>query len=339
MDNKDRRLLESFNRLTEEELEQTFTEAEAIFAGSRREYEKTKAPEELGQVVRQAVAEGGGTMYNGDRNNSKKAAPNNRRNRKRRKGRSFGKLIAGAAAAVVVCFTLALNTSEVFAKAAGELALIGPIAQVLTFRSYEEEKEDYTLKAEIPQIEADEEQISEEAAGAVLDANEEIQKKVEEYSAQAEQHIQEYKDAFLATGGTEEEFAQKDIRVDVSYDVKSQTDAYVSFVITANENWSNAYGVQYFYNISLEDGRTLTLADVLGEDYIAKADAAIKEQMQEQMASDENTYYFTEEEGGFTTIGESPNFYINENGNPVIVFAKYEVAPGSMGTPEFEISK
>lgn len=33
------------------------------------------------------------------------------------------------------------------------------------------------------------------------------------------------------------------------------------------------------------------------------------------------------------------NFYRNKDGNLVIVFDKYEVAPGSMGTPEFVIKK
>jgi len=31
--------------------------------------------------------------------------------------------------------------------------------------------------------------------------------------------------------------------------------------------------------------------------------------------------------------------YINENGNPVIVFEKYEIAPGAAGAVEFEIQK
>ena len=33
------------------------------------------------------------------------------------------------------------------------------------------------------------------------------------------------------------------------------------------------------------------------------------------------------------------NFYWNENGDLVIPFDKYEVAPGYMGTPEFTIEK
>lgn len=36
---------------------------------------------------------------------------------------------------------------------------------------------------------------------------------------------------------------------------------------------------------------------------------------------------------------EDNKFYINEAGNLVIVFEKYEVAPGFMGQQEFEIVK
>ena len=47
--------------------------------------------------------------------------------------------------------------------------------------------------------------------------------------------------------------------------------------------------------------------------------------------------YFTQEDGGFRSIQEDQGFYVNERGNVVVVFLKYEIAPGYMGTQEFEI--
>ena len=41
----------------------------------------------------------------------------------------------------------------------------------------------------------------------------------------------EYKKAYFATGGTEEEWAQHNNKVTVTYEVKSQTDETVSFVV------------------------------------------------------------------------------------------------------------
>ena len=166
-----------------------------------------------------------------------------------------------------------------------------------------------------------------------------IQEKVDEYVKMAEENIAEYKEAFLATGGTEEEFTEKDIKVDVSYDVKSETGDIVSFVLTANENWSSAYNVNYYYNINLNDGKVITLKDLLGEEYIQLANEQILAQMEERMAADENISYFGEDMDGFQTISDTTNFYINEAGNPVVVFAKYEIAPGFMGVQEFEIVK
>lgn len=49
---------------------------------------------------------------------------------------------------------------------------------------------------------------------------------------------------------------------------------------------------------------------------------------------EEGATYFEE----FKGIEEDQGFYINEKGNPVIVFDKYEIAPGSMGMQAFEIA-
>ena len=40
---------------------------------------------------------------------------------------------------------------------------------------------------------------------------------------------------------------------------------------------------------------------------------------------------------GFDKIAEDQNFYINDDGNIVICFDKYEVAAGAQGSPEFVI--
>ena len=86
----------------------------------------------------------------------------------------FKKVIRGmaaAAAAVCVLFTAALNTSPVFAKEAAGLPIIGGVARILTFRSYETEKNDIAVSVEIPTIE-----MIAEDTGITVDAiNQEIQ--------------------------------------------------------------------------------------------------------------------------------------------------------------------
>ena len=61
-----------------------------------------------------------------------------------------------------------------------------------------------------------------------------------------------------------------------------------------------------------------------------------------RMENDENETYWVYdeiEEWNFKIIEDNQEFYFSEEGNIVIVFDKYEVAPGYMGAPEFEISK
>ena len=232
-----------------------------------------------------------------------------------------------AAAAAVVLFTTGLNTSTVFAETVGNLPVIGAVARVLTFRSYETEDEDLKISVEIPSIEM----ISEDFSDLEKSVNEEILRLCEQYAQEARTRAEEYRKAFLDTGGTEEEWAAHNIEIRVWYEVKSQTENYLSLAIIGTENWNNANNQIRYYNFDLKKRTLATLADVLGENYKQIVDDAIRSQMEERKA--DGAVYFDDFEG----INEDTPFYINESGNPVIVFEAYEIAPGSEGQQEFEI--
>ena len=187
------------------------------------------------------------------------------------------------------------------------------------------------IAVEIPAIET-----IEEDTGLAEEVNQEILERCEAYAQAAIQRAEEYKKAFLETGGTQEEWEAHNIQIRVWYEIKSQTEDYLSFTVSGTENWTSAYSETYYYNLDLKEGKRISLQDVLGEDYIAIADASIREQMA-QMEKEEGITFFSQEEGGFSGITEETNFYMNEKGNPVIVFDKYEIAPGSAGEIEFEI--
>lgn len=260
-----------------------------------------------------------------------------------------------AAAILVICFTVALNTSEVFAKELDKIPVINSLAKVLTVRSYENVKDNQSISVKIPGVEINQGDKSgviesdKEKQGKteqfVTDVNKEIEQIVNEYVATAQKNIEEYKQAFIQTGGTEEEWKQKNIEIKVDYDVKYQTEDYLSLVLTADESWCSAYGKKYFYNLDLKENTQISLKDILGEDYILVSNESIKDQMKKRVQ--ENTdyiYWGFAGEGsadieGFTSVDENTNFYINEKGNPVVCFDKYEVAPGFMGMQEFEIIK
>ena len=125
----------------------------------------------------------------------------------------FTRWAASAAAALFLCFTVGLNTSQSFAMEMSELPLIGAVARVLTIRSYETTEDITTTKVQIPEVQVD--TAAKEVQNVITDVNAQIQLLVDEYTAQKYAEIDEYKQAFLETGGTEEEWAERTIDVNV----------------------------------------------------------------------------------------------------------------------------
>ncbi len=178
----------------------------------------------------------------------------------------------------------------------------------------------------------------------VVDMNQKIENYVQKFISDENLRFEEYKEAFFETGGTEKEWNDRQFDIDVSYEVKSQRGAVVSFVITATENWCGAYGKKTCYNLDLLNGKEVTLSELLGVNYAQVANVQIVRQMKERVkANPDYIYWGVTDSGetigfeGFTSVDENTKFYINAAGNPVILFDKYEIGPGFMGEQEFEI--
>ena len=275
---------------------------------AKKRYDEVPIPEELSKRVLQEVEKA-------DRRRKEEGVIKLSR---RRALRSWQKGLV-AAAAVMAVFVTALNTSTAFAQSAGELPVIGAFAKVLTFRSYETETEDdLKISVEIPSIEM----IAEGTGNLADSVNEEILAMCEEFADEAVERAKEYRTAFLETGGTEEEWAAHNIEIKVWYEVKTHTDRYLSVAVTGAENWTSAYSETRYYNFDLEKGRQVGLSDLLGEDYAAVADESILSQFPEKEAESGLDY----QEEAFTGVTEDTKFYINEAGNPVVVFEKYEIS-------------
>lgn len=278
---------------------------------AKKRYDETEIPEELEQRIQMAIRMADGQKYGA-----------NTFRRWVRRGMA-------AAAAAVLLFTAALNTSTAFARTAGSLPVIGTVARVLTFRSYETEQDDMKISVEIPSIEM----ISQDFQGLEQSVNEEILDLCQQYADQAKARAEEYRRAFLDTGGTEEEWAAHKITIRVWYEVKTHTKTYLSLAIMGAENWTSAYNETRYYNFDLEKGTLVTLQDVLGENFQETANQQIRSQMEERKK--EGAVFFDDFEG----IDENTPFYLDENGDPVIVFQAYQIAPGSEGEQEFVLTK
>lgn len=273
------------------------------FKRAKEEYESASIPAELEARVRAGIRQG-------------------KANRVRR---VWSRRLGTVAACFVVMFGV-LNLSPTVAAAAADIPVLGGLFQVLTVRSFTDVNPDRTLEVEQPAI---------QGGGAFAQkVNEEIRERVDAKTAESEQLVAEYKEVFLATGGTQEEWERHNIAVSVKYDIKSQTETAVSFLVESDVSFAGAYWERTYYNLDLAAEKELTLADVLGEDWVTICNYSIQEQM---AAAEDPAAYFTGDQGGFTTVDETTQFYLNEAGDPVVVFPPYAVAPGAKGYVEFSI--
>ena len=284
-------------------------------ADRKQDYDNIKIPEELHRRVEQEIEKSRAR---------EKVIQLNRRKR-------WIRNTAAAAAAVCVVFTTALNTSTAFAEETAQLPVIGTLARVLTFRNYEAVKDGIGIVVEVPTFDM----IQTETGIQVDEVNRQIYDLCRQYADEAVKRAEEYRKAFLDTGGTEEEWEAHKIQINVGYEIKSQTDQYLSFIVRGTESWTTACSESRYYNIDVNTGKRVTLADFFGKDYVEAVNTDIREQIAQRKEAGE--VFWTEEEGGFSGITEDAKFYVNEAGNPVIVFEKYEIAPGSSGEIEFEI--
>lgn len=289
---------------------------------AKRRYDETPIPEELGIRIQGAIEQFEG----------RKAASS--RNGFRSRKKQFYKWGLGTAAAFLITFTAALNTNTAFAKEVHRLPVVGAIARILTVSSYKKTVGDEKISVEVPGLEF----IQNDTHGLSKQINEEIREICSQYADESLERAEEYKKAFMDTGGTEAEWAEHKIEIKVWYEIKAQSDDYLSFAVKGTESWTSAYSQERYYNIDLKSEKLLTLEDVLGEDYINKANESIKSQMEEK-SRQLGILFWTPEEGGFETISHETKFYIKDNGNPVIVFDKYEIAPGAAGAVEFEVKR
>ncbi len=189
------------------------------FEKARREYEAVPVPEELAQRVQAGIRQG-------------------------RAVRIRRRWIAAAACLVLVLGTL--NLSPTVAAAAAEVPVLGGLFQILTVREFRDHGGDRTVEVRQPGL------MGTDYAQAV-DA--EIRKRVEQSLARGEQMVAEYKEAFLATGGTLAEWEAQDNRVTVDHEIKYQAEDRVSFVVESAVNIANAYREQTYYNLDLATGR------------------------------------------------------------------------------------
>ncbi|GIO65763.1 stalk domain-containing protein [Paenibacillus cookii] len=118
----------------------------------------------------------------------------------------------------------------------------------------------------------------------------------------------------------------------MTYSLKSDgtgTPAGIISLVVTTEGFAGGTSMPRIdtYNVkNAAAAERVTLSDLLGDDYKAKLDADILAQMKK----DPDKYFLEDYKGTF----EEQTFYI-ENGELVVVFPKYSIGPGYIGSPEF----
>jgi len=273
---------------------------------ARMDYEAIPIPQELGDRVREGIRQG-------------------RQNYLKKRFQRY----AISAAACFAVLVATLNLSPAVALAAAEVPVLGGLFRVLTVRDFHRVEDGINYEVSIPGVEAEGE--------LARQVNALIQEKVEAHLAQAQQDWDDYREAFFATGGTEEEWGNREMDVLVDYSIKSQTDTRVSFVVTLGEGWVTSREESYYYNLDLAENRPITLRELLGENWVERCNDAILSGMEAARDEEGFSYFFSPDEGGFTTVDKDTDFYIRSDGVPVVAFPQYSIAAGVAGSPEFPI--
>ncbi len=282
----------------------------------KKEYEEIMVPDQMLEKVKLGI---------------QRARQEKRRRRKLR-------VIKGcASAAAVMAILLVLpNTSQTVAAAMQQLPLLGDFFKVVTIREYKEDTDRHTADVEVPEVKIQEElerkgdvsqETLEQAQKTAEEINLDIQKVTDELIEEFKATMEEFKDGY------------QDLLVE-------------STVLVDNEKWFSLDLMMYqgagsgneqhrHYTIDKTTAKRATLADFFGTDYVEVVSQSVKEQMRQRMKEDDSLCYWVDYEDvpgwNFQAIAEDQDFYVNEDGNVVICFNEYEVAPGYMGCVEFEV--
>lgn len=245
------------------------------------------------------------------------------------------------AAAAVVMIALP-NTNMQIAHAMENIPLLGGFFRLVTVRQYNYSDENHDAEIELAQITYGENagegaSVGEAAVGAAAPegtAAGSVEAVNQDMEATVEELIRQFEDTLSEEGYH---------GLHVSQEVVTDNDRYYTVKLSVLETEASGYEHNQFYTIDKQTGNVVTLEDLFveGSDYISTISENIKTQMREQMAADEGVIYFLDgddmPEFNFQGITEQTNFYFNEKDELVIAFDEYEVAPGSMGAPEFVI--
>lgn len=231
--------------------------------------------------------------------------------------------------AVAACFLFFMlfvmpNVSVTYAQSFENVPILSDIIRVVTIRNYFYSDDYHEMDVNIPMVDDN------ENPDAAKNINNDISVLTERIVKEFYQEVEEI--------GTEGHGS-----VYVDYDVITNTENWFTLKLTvASVRGSGSVYFKY-YHIDRTTGKNVYLSDLFkNTDYNRIITENIKKQMRQQVKEDSHLAYWIDNNTlayDFAEIGDKHNYYFNDNGDLVIPFDKYEIAPGYMGHPEFVIEK
>lgn len=285
--------------------------------------------------------------------------------RGKKKRHNVGRIVGWSAAAAALVLVVVPNVSANAAYAMEQIPILGSVIKVVTIRNYQFESENYTAdiqevqleqsggaeKAEIKDAETENALIGErvaEDAGAENTMKEDNGVASDRMNGSIQtinESIEEMTDRLIARFEEQKEQEEGHGCMETTHEVITDTDTWFTLRINVTEIAASGYQYQYYYHIDKKTGEIASLKNLFkeGADYISPISENIKEQMRKEMQADESKIYWIDSEDDFVeqfeAIKEDQNFYLNEDGQIVICFDEYEVAPGYMGLVEFAVDE
>ena len=245
---------------------------------------------------------------------------------KRKKHGIVLKYFGTALAACLAVFIALPNLSAQAADSMRAIPVVGELVELVTFRTYVKEDEYHQLMVEIPTVETS-------GAGAIQEAVETINQDVETLT----QTLIDQFEADAADLGDQAHTA-----LEVRHRVVTNTDLWFTLELEVWQGAGSSNTTYYYYHIDKSTGEIVTLSDLFtGDGYIEAISAEIQRQMQAENEAGTGMYWVDSEyeDMNFRAIDPDQNFFFDENGDLVIAFDKYEVAPGAAGCPRFKIPR
>ena len=237
--------------------------------------------------------------------------------------RVLPKAAAAAACFIFIVFFLFPNISVTYAHALEQLPVIGDLVRVVTIRNYFYADEYHELDVDVPQVDIEN-----------SEAFDLINKDIDELT---DALVQQFYSDLAAIGDDGHGSVYAD------YQTVTDTERWFTLKIRVTEASGSSNTYFKYYHVNKQTGSIVRLGDLAADNRFYECiEQEIQKQMRTEMEQNSDLIYWTEDSvigKDLRSVSPDHNFYWNKDGDLVIPFDKYEIAPGYMGTPEFTISK